>query len=269
MNVTNKVIVVTGGGSGIGRALVVQLVNQGARVAAVDLNENTLKETAQLLGQHQEKLSLHIVNVSDRKAVESLPGEVIAAHGAVDGIINNAGIIQPFVRFHDLTYEAIERVLNVNLYGVIHMIKAFLPHLLERPVGHIVNVSSMGGFFPFPGQTLYGASKAAVKVLTEGLYSELMETNIRVTVVFPGAIATNIGKNSGIQMPTIANNDTARRFPTTSPENAAETIINGMERNQFQVYIGNDARLMNWFYRMSPRRATRFMYNRMKTLLPG
>jgi len=269
MNVANKVIVVTGGGSGIGRALVVRLVNAGARVAAVDLNQNTLKETAELLGQHQDKLSLHVVNVSDRIVVESLPAEVIAAHGAVDGIINNAGIIQPFVRFNDLTYEAIERVINVNLYGVIHMIKAFLPHLLERPVGHIVNVSSMGGFFPFPGQTLYGASKAAVKLLTEGLYSELLATNVRVTVVFPGAIATNIAQNSGIQMPASANRDSAQRFPTTSPEKAAETIVSGMERDQFQVYIGNDARLMNWFYRLSPRRATRFMYNRMKTLLPN
>jgi NAD(P)-dependent dehydrogenase (short-subunit alcohol dehydrogenase family) len=269
MKVMNKVIVVTGAGSGMGRALVLALVNKGARVAAVDLNENTLKETVELAGQYQDKISSHVVNISDRKAVEALPDAVIQAHGVVDGLINNAGIIQPFVRLKDLQYDAIERVLNVNLYGVIYMTKAFLPHLQQRPAAHIVNVSSMGGFFPVPGQTLYGASKAGVKLLTEGLYSELLDTNIRVTVVFPGAIATNIAQNSGIAIPASAGGESSQSYPTTSAEDAAQTIIDGMERDQFQVYIGNDAKMMNWLYRLSPRRATRFMYSRMKGLLPG
>ena len=155
MKATGKVIVVTGGGSGMGRALVLKLLQMGARVAAVDLNETTLKETASLAGAQQDKLSIHVASVSDRAAVDALPEAVIAAHGAVDGVINNAGIIQPFVRVNDLQYDAIERVLNVNLYGVIYMTKAFLPHLLQRPEAHIVNVSSMGGFFPVPGQKAY------------------------------------------------------------------------------------------------------------------
>src|SRR5690606_411475 len=201
MNVRGKVIVVTGAGSGIGRALTHKLLEEGARVAAVDLNEAALRETAELAGGRRDRVSTHVVNVSDRDAVDALPGAVIEAHGAVDGLINNAGIIQPFVRLKDLPYEAIERVVNVNLYGVVYMTKAFLPHLLERPVAHIVNISSMGGFFPVPGQTLYGASKAGVKLLTEGLYAELIDTNVRVTVVFPGAIATNITSNSGLAMP--------------------------------------------------------------------
>ena len=269
MKAANKVIVVTGAGSGIGRALVLALVNKGARVAAADLNEATLKETVALAGQHQDKISAHVVNVSDRQAVEALPGKVIAAHDAVDGIINNAGIIQPFVRLNDLPYDDIERVLNVNLYGVIHMTKAFLPHLLMRPAAHIVNVSSMGGFFPVPGQTLYGASKAGVKLLTEGLYSELLDTNVRVTVVFPGAIATNISQNSGVVIERPSTDESARSFPTTSAEDAAETIIDGMERDRFQVYIGNDAKMMNLLYRLNPKRATQFMFNRMKELLPS
>lgn len=267
MQVMNKVIVVTGGGSGIGRALVLKLVNQGARVAAIDLNEIALQETAALAGKYQDQISTHVVNVSDRLAVEALPQQVIEAHGGVDGLINNAGIIQPFVRFADLPYDAIERVLNVNLYGVIYMTKAFLPHLLERPEAHIVNVSSMGGFFPFPGQTLYGASKAAVKLLTEGLYSELIETGVRVTVVFPGAIATNISQNSGITNLRGASAEEAGNFPTTSAEDAADTIINGMEQNKFQVYIGNDAKLMNLLYKLMPQRAARFMQSRMKGML--
>ena len=268
MKPTDKVIVVTGAGSGMGRALVLALLKRGARVAAVDLNESTLQETVALTGQ-QGKVSAHVVNVSDRQAVEALPAEVIAAHSAVDGIINNAGIIQPFVRLNDLQYDAIERVLNVNLYGVIYMTKAFLPHLLKRPEAHIVNVSSMGGFFPVPGQSLYGASKAGVKLLTEGLYSELIDTNVRVTTVFPGAIATNISQNSGVTIQAPASAESSQSFPTTSAEDAAQIIIDGMERDAFQVYVGRDAKIMNLLYRLSPKRATRFMYGKMKGLLPG
>ena len=268
MKPTHKVIVVTGAGSGMGRALVLALLKRGARVAAVDLNESTLQETVALAGQ-PGKVSAHVVNVSNRQAVEALPAEVIAAHGAVDGIINNAGIIQPFVRLNDLQYDAIERVLNVNLYGVIYMTKAFLPHLLKRPEAHIVNVSSMGGFFPVPGQSLYGASKAGVKLLTEGLYSELIDTNVRVTTVFPGAIATNISQNSGVTIQAPASAESSQSFPTTSAEDAAQIIIDGMERDAFQVYVGRDAKIMNLLYRLSPKRATRFMYGKMKGLLPG
>ncbi len=268
MKVSNKVIVVTGAGSGMGRALVLALLNKGAQVAAVDLNETTLNETYKLAGSQGNKVSRHVVNVSDRAAVEALPDKVIVAHGAVDGIINNAGIIQPFVRLNELQFDAIERVLNVNLYGVIYMTKAFLPHLLKRPEAHIVNVSSMGGFFPVPGQSLYGASKAGVKLLTEGLYSELTDTNVRVTVVFPGAIATNISQNSGVTIERpAATTEKEQSFPTTSAEDAAAIIIDGMERDQFQVYVGNDAKMMNYLYRLSPKRATRFMFNRMKQLL--
>jgi short-subunit dehydrogenase len=263
----NQVIVVTGAGSGMGRALVLALVKKRLRVAAIDLNEATLKETVALAGS-PGKVSTHVVNVSDRQAVEALPAAVIATHGAVDAIINNAGIIQPFVRLNELPYDAIERVLNVNLYGVIYMTKAFLPHLLQRPTAHVVNVSSMGGFFPVPGQTLYGASKAGVKLLTEGLYSELTETNVKVTVVFPGAIATNISQNSGVAIEAPAG-DSAKSFPTTSAEDAANIIIDGIERDAFQVYVGRDAKMMNLLYRLSPRRATRFMYNQMKGLLGG
>ncbi len=268
MQVLNKVVVVTGAGSGMGRALTLALLKKGARVAAVELNAQTLAETIELAGDQKDRVSSHVLSVADRPAVEALPAGVIAAHGTVDAIINNAGIIQPFVRLNDLSYEAIERVLNVNLYGVIYMTKAFLPVLLKRPEAHIVNVSSMGGFFPVPGQTMYGASKAAVKLLTEGLYSELKDTHVRVTVVFPGAIATNITQNSGVAIPAASSTEPAKSFPTTSAEDAAETILNGMEQDKFQVYIGSDSSMMNRLYRLSPRRATNFMYGKMKDLLP-
>lgn len=138
--------------------------------------------------------------------------KVVAEHGHVDGIINNAGIIQPFVDLNDLGMDRIERVLNINFYGTLYMVKAFLPFLLERPEAHIVNVSSMGGFLPVPGQSIYGASKAAVKLMTEALHSELKGTNVSVSVVIPGGIATDIKKNSDIQYKTETNDKKAEWF---------------------------------------------------------
>lgn len=264
MKIHGKVFVVTGGGSGIGRALSLALLQRGARVAAVDIKEATLAETAQLASS--AALSTHIVDISNKTQVEALLPQVVEKHGTVDGLVNNAGIIQPFVKLADLDYPAIERVLNINLYGTIYMLKTFLPALLKRPEAHIVNISSMGGFFPFPGQTLYGASKAAVKILTEGLYAELIGTNVGVSVVFPGAIATNISQNSGLAMPE-TDAESARIKPT-SPEVAAQTIITAIEKNKLQAYIGRDAAMMNIFYKLNPRGAIHFISKQMESLLP-
>ena len=148
MKVENKVIVVTGGGNGIGRELVLHLLARGAKVAAVDIDQAALQATVDLAGDKKANLSTHIVNITDKEAVEALPEQVIAQHGAVDGIINNAGIIQPFVKLNELEYPAIERVMNINFYGTLYMTKTFLPHLLKRPAAHITNISSMGGFRP-------------------------------------------------------------------------------------------------------------------------
>lgn len=265
MNVNGKTIVVTGGGSGIGRSLVLALVQKGAKVAAVDIHQATLLETVQLAGPNQADITTHVLDITDRKKVEALPRQVIAEHGAVDGLINNAGIIQPFVPLNDLDYAAIERVLNVNLYGQIYMIKSFLPELLKRPEAHIVNVSSMGGFFPFPGQTMYGASKAAVKLLSEGLYAELLDTDVGVSVAFPGATSTNITKNSGVEGPS--GSAESPRIPMTSPEAAAEEIIAAIEKKKFQAFVGRDSKMMNLLYRINPKAATQFIQKQMKSLL--
>jgi short-subunit dehydrogenase len=267
MELANKAIVVTGGGNGIGRQVVLELIRRHARVAAVDIREESLAETAGLVDAG-ERLATVAVDITDRAAVEELPERVIAAHGAVDGLINVAGIIQPFVKLNDLEYEVIERVINVNLYGTINMVKAFLPHLLERPVAHIANVSSMGGFLPVPGQTIYGASKAAVKLLTEGLYAELIDTNVGVSVVFPGAVATEITANSGVDMPSMDSVD-RDSYRTTSPEDAAKIILDGIEEDDFQIFVGRDARTMNLLNRVSPRRSTHLIYRQMKDLLSG
>jgi short-subunit dehydrogenase len=147
------------------------------------------------------------------------------------------------------------------------MIKSFLPELLKRPEAHVVNVSSMGGFFPFPGQTLYGASKAAVKLLSEGLYAELIGTNVGVTVVFPGAIATNISKNSGVEMAGASAESS--RIPMTSAEAAAAQIIAAIERRRFQIFVGNDSKMMNLLYKLSPKQAVSFIQKQMQALLPS
>jgi short-subunit dehydrogenase len=269
MKAENKVIVVTGGGNGIGRELTLLLLSKGARVAAVDINPAALQETAALAAGRSERLSTHLADITNREAVAALPQQVVAVHGAVDGLINNAGIIQPFVRVKDLDYTAIQRVINVNLFGTIHMTKEFLPYLLARPEAHIVNISSMGGFLPVPGQTIYGAAKAAVKLFTEGLYSELLNTNVRVTVVFPGAVGTNIAANSGVTIASPAQAEEQRnRFKPLPPPEAARIIVEGMEQNRYRVLVGSDARFMDLLYRLSPQRAANYIFKQMQNLLP-
>lgn len=265
MKVESKVIVVTGAGSGIGRELALQLLKKSARIAAVDLSEKALQETVELAGDLKQRLSTHVINIADRASVEKLPEAVMAEHGQVDGLINNAGIIQPFVRFADLPYADIERMINVNFYGTIFMTKTFLPYFLKRPEAHVVNIASMGAFLPVPGQTLYGASKAATKLFTEGLYTELLHTNVHVTVVFPGAIATNIMNNSGVELKGVDANSS--KMKTLLPQEAARQIISGMEANKFRVLVGSDARFMDFLYRLAPKRAAEFIASQMGSLL--
>lgn len=269
MKVQNKVIVVTGGGNGMGREIVLNLLSRGASVAAVDINESALLETVKLAGELNDKLATFVLNITDKEAVEALPARVIARFGRVDGLINNAGIIQPFVRLNDLKFDAIQRVLDVNLYGTLYMVKAFLPHLLKRPVAHVVNVSSMGGFLPVPGQTVYGASKAAIKLLTEGLHAELLNTNVKVTLVYPGAIGTNIAANSGVGININLEDQKSSSIKQLAPEKAAQIIVEAMEQDRYSVLVGSDARFMDFIYRLNPKGAAGFIYKQMKSLLPA
>ncbi|HSJ28630.1 MAG TPA: SDR family NAD(P)-dependent oxidoreductase [Acidimicrobiia bacterium] len=265
MKLAGKVVVVTGGGNGIGREVVLELLRRDARVAAVDIRRDSLDETAELAGAG-DRLATFVVDITDRAATVDLPGRVIEKFGAVDGVLNVAGIIQPFVKLADLDYDAIERVVDVNLYGTIHVVKAFLPYLLQRPEAHIGNVSSMGGFLPVPGQTVYGATKAAVKLLTEGLYAELLETDVAVSVILSGAVATEITSNSGVAVP-VSDPDQASRFPTTSAADAATIILDGIENDAFHIYVGRDSRLMGILSRLAPKRATHLIQRRMRKLL--
>jgi NAD(P)-dependent dehydrogenase (short-subunit alcohol dehydrogenase family) len=268
MKVQNKVIVVTGGGNGMGREVTLNLLAKGAKVFAIDINEAALQETIQLAGDKKGNLATQVCNITDKAAVEALPAKVIETFGVVDGIINNAGIIQPFVRLKDLSYDAVDRVLDVNLYGTLYMVKAFLPYLLERPIAHIANVSSMGGFLPVPGQTIYGASKAAVKLMTEGLYAELLDTNVKVTLVYPGAIGTNITANSGVSIPGASQSSgEEQKIKPLAPSKAAEIIVDAIEADRYSVLVGSDAKLMDFITRLNPKMAAGFIYKQMKSLL--
>jgi NAD(P)-dependent dehydrogenase (short-subunit alcohol dehydrogenase family) len=268
MLITDKVLVVTGGGNGIGREVVLGLLAQGAKVAAVDLSEEGLAGTVKLAGADPQRLRTYAVNVTDRDAVAALPERVIDDFGAVDGLLNIAGIIQKFVTFNDLDHAEIERVMAVNFWGVANTCKAFLPHLLDRPEACLLNISSMGALVPVPGQSIYGASKAAVKLLTEGLHAELKSTKVAVTVVFPGGVGTNIAQNSGAEIPG-GEQAAAESPPTTmtDPAVAGLQIVDAVRNGTFRVTIGKDARTLDRMSRIAPRRSIDMVANRMKSLL--
>ena len=266
MHIADKVIVVTGGGNGIGREVVLELARRGARVAAVDLRADGLAETVRLASAAEGRISTHVMSVSDRAAVEALPDAVVAAHGQVDGVLNIAGIIQRFVHVEELSIEEIEKVMAVNFWGTLYMDKTFLPLLKARPQAVLLNVSSMGGLVPVPGQGAYGASKGAVKLLTETLYAELRGTHVAVTVVFPGAIGTNITGNSGVEVPVAAMAD-GKAPKVTAADAAARQIVDAVANGTFRVLIGSDARMLDRLSRLSPTRAITTVADQMKKML--
>ena len=200
-----------------------------------------------------------------------LPAAVLAAHGQVDGLLNVAGIIQKFVKVAQLDYADIHRVFNVNFFGTVQMVKEFLPHLLARPEAQITNVSSMGSYVPVPGQTMYGASKAALKLFTEGLRSELAGSPVGANLVFPGAVATNIAGNSGAfteaQMQAMANSPEAAKHKTLAASVAGTIIVDGFESNVFHGFAGSDAKFMYRYSRLAPEAAAKLIQKQMASLL--
>lgn len=263
MRIPGNVFVVTGGGNGIGRQVALQLLDSGARVAAIDRDVSRLEETSALAGAATERLSTHVVDVTDRHAVDALVGDVLTAHGRVDGVISLAGIVHRFIRIPELTRDELEQIVNVNFWGTVNVSLAFLPELRKRPAASLVNVSSLSGLVSFAGQAFYSATKGAVKQFTEGLYQELVDTNVAVTVVFPGNISTNISGNSGVQMIDTG----GRKVRATSPERTAQKIVRAVEKGAFRVVIGSDARLLDGLSRVAPRVAANIVAKQMKSVL--
>ncbi|ADK82479.1 SDR family NAD(P)-dependent oxidoreductase [Sediminispirochaeta smaragdinae] len=255
MQFQNKVIVVTGAGGGVGEQLVLQLLEKGASVAAVDINLEALEKTKNKTHE-PERVSIHQTDITDKKGVSTLAKEVKHIHGHIDGLINNAGIIQDFITIFDLNDSTVDRLMNINFYGMLNMTRAFIPYLAEQPEAFIGNVSSMGGFLPVPGQAMYGASKAAVKIATEGLRLELSKTNIQVSLIIPGGIETDIKKNSGLKNSEIKEEDKKTAgIKLTSPYKASEIIIKGIGKSKAKILVGSDCKVMDFLYRFMPIRA--------------
>ena len=259
MKIKGKNVIVTGGASGVGKELTKQLLEHGCNVAAIDINKENLENLK--IELDSKRLRTYVVDMGDIESIKAFRENYKKDYSDVDIIINNAGIIQPFVKVGELEDKTINKVMNVNFFGPVNLIRFFMDDLIkDRSEQYIVNVSSMGGFFPFPGQTIYGASKAALKIFTEGLYAELIKTNVRVMIVLPGAMNTNITVNSNVKM-DMSKEDS--NFKLLEPSIAAKKIIEGIEKNKFKLFLGSDAKFLKLLYKINSKAAISFINKKM------
>jgi short-subunit dehydrogenase len=248
----DKVVVITGAASGIGEALARGLAEKGAHLALVDVDREGLSRVGAELAAFTGRVSLHAADVSDRARMEALPAEVVAEHGSVDVLINNAGVTIG-ARFADHSIDDAEWLVGINLMGVLYGTKFFLPVLLASRDALIVNVSSMFGIFSMPGQAMYSASKAAVRGFTEALFTELDGTSVRLLSVHPGGIRTNVIRAArGMEADAKATAvDLQERFGMPA-EKAAAKILGAMERDKRRLLIGVDAHIGVFLKRLFP-----------------
>ena len=256
----NKVAGITGAASGIGRALALNLADEGCHVAISDLNEAGLKETADMvhLRSKNVRVTTHIVNTADREQVKHYANEVVKTHGAVHIIINNAGVAI-VETLDDVTYEDFEWLMGINLWGVIYGCKEFLPYLKQQDSAHIVNISSVNGIFTNPNNGPYCTAKFAVRGFTETLAQELADTKVKVSCVHPGGIKTNIANNGRFYK---ASDISLKReealavfnrvFAKTTADKAAQIIIAGIKKDKLRIMVGSDAYVMDWLKRLFP-----------------
>ena len=251
---------VTGAASGIGRALALELAARGCDLALADRDEAGLQAVAaEIAKTHSRKVTVHRVDVAEPSEIEVFAQAASAGHPGLNIVINNAGVAL-LGQFNEIDQAQMEWLININFWGVVHSTRAFLPHLARKPEAHIVNLSSIFGIIAPPGQTAYAASKFAVRGFSESLRHELQTaaSPVRVSVVNPGGVATNIARNSRTGVGVTDNERRAQaieRFDTvakTTPAAAALRIIKGIENNQPRILIGNDARFMDLLQRFRP-----------------
>ncbi|HET9160289.1 MAG TPA: SDR family NAD(P)-dependent oxidoreductase [Caulobacteraceae bacterium] len=251
------VAVVTGAASGIGAALSPALAAKGCDLAICDLNDVGLQRTAEACRAAGVKVSTHILDVANAQACADLPAEVIAEHGKVSILVNNAGVAL-FGRFDEMTLDDFEWVMSINFFGVVRLTKAFLPHLNEQAAAHIANISSIFGVIAPPGQTAYCASKFGVRGFSESLRHELAGSNVTLTVIHPGGVATNIANSARVAQNAVMTEDpeTRRerlaRFLSKPPAEAAADIVRAIETRAPKLLIGQDARRMELLQRLFP-----------------
>jgi NAD(P)-dependent dehydrogenase (short-subunit alcohol dehydrogenase family) len=250
------VAVVTGAGSGIGRALAQQLAAAGSALAIADVDEPGLKETAASMPSTSREITAHVVDVSEEAVVRAFAEDVVSRHGRVTLLINNAGVAL-HGWFEEISLDDVRWVMAINFWGVVYGVKYFLPVLKQQARAQIVNLSSVFGIVAPAGQTAYSASKFAVRGFTEALRHELEGTPVSVSCVHPGGIRTAIARRArvGAQTPQGARDEAVARFermtPTT-PEAAAQRILEGVERREPRILIGKDARQIDVLQRLRP-----------------
>jgi NADP-dependent 3-hydroxy acid dehydrogenase YdfG len=250
-----KVAVVTGAGSGIGQALAIELGRSGARVAISDVDTEGLAVTEARLKAIGAPVKADRLDVTEREAFELYADAVKSHFGKVNQIYNNAGIAyQGDIEIS--SYKDIERVMDVDFWGVVNGTKAFLPHLIESGDGHVVNVSSVFGLFAVPGQAAYNAAKFAVRGFTEALRQEmsLAKHPVKVTTVHPGGIKTAIARNmtsaEGVDTVELAKTFD-EKLANTSPEKAAKIILEAVRKNKARVLVGPDAKVLDLVVRIT------------------
>ena len=267
-----KVAVVTGAGSGIGQALAVELARSGASVAISDVNTEGLAVTEERLKAIGAQVKADRLDVTEREAFELYADAVKEHFGKVNQIYNNAGIA--FAGDIEVSgFKDIEKVMDVDFWGVVNGTKVFLPHLIESGDGHVINVSSVFGLFSVPGQAAYNAAKFAVRGFTEALRQEmeLAKHPVKVTTVHPGGIKTNIVRNmtavEGVDKDQLSQTFD-KRLANTSPEKAAQIILDGVRRNKARVLVGPDAKVLDLIVRITGSGYQRLFSTVMARMVP-
>jgi short-subunit dehydrogenase len=251
-----RVAVITGAGSGIGRATALELARRGCILALVDLDSDGVAATRQAVEDLGAKATSHVADVSDAARMVALAAEVATQHGTCNILVNNAGVLS-VGKFADDQLEDIRWIVGINVFGVIHGCHSFLPLLQEAEEAHIVNVSSMAAFAGIPQNAVYSLTKGAVRSFSEALRAELVGTHIGVSVLFPGAVGTNIMERArGTQAARLAAFGRSRvaRYLRSSPEAAARQIVRAIERDRARVLLGPDARALDVAARILPGR---------------
>ena len=260
---TNKVAVITGAGSGIGRALAVNLANRGCNLALSDINTEGLEQTQALITNENIKVTIDILNVAERENFYVYANNVMDLHGKVNMVFNNAGVTL-IDTVENVNYEDFEWIMNINFWGVVHGTKAFLPYLKQADEAHIINISSLFGLIGIPVQAAYNASKFAVRGFTEALKMELSNTNIGVSSVHPGGVKTSIVDNARISEASVkTSREKLQKFfnkqAITTAEDAAEVIMQGIIKNKRRILIGKDARMADRIARWFPNSYEKIM----------
>jgi len=253
---SDRIAVVTGAASGIGRCLALQLAERGCILALADKNMEGLKATGDAVSEYGGRYSLHELDVSDREAMEAFADNVVSTHGGVHLLFNNAGVTA-IDHIDTMDYANFEWVMNINFWGVVYGTKAFLPHLKKSDEAHITNISSLFGLLAVPSQGAYNASKFAVRGFTEALKMELADTQVGVSSVHPGGIKTSIVRNARVAEGSMAvtKKEIGSQFDSlakTTADKAASVILNGIEKNRRRILVGWDAKILDLIVRLFP-----------------